>query len=222
MSEIDIEKKSGGVPWWAWLLGLLALAALIWYATAAMSAKPNVAAVGVDNGTLSTSNSAMATNTNSADTNMTGANVAPAMSADSNKSDVSMSNNAPGNSVAAVPSAKVITNILSVVDAKDPAALYNKPVKLLGAPVQAAGTKVFWIGPSFQQKMLVVTDANTNMNDMKTGVAQRDRVDIEGNIMEIKDFKDAKAKYNLDDNAITYLTNKKIMLMAININRDKN
>ena len=240
MSEIDIERKeSGGVPWWAWLLGLLALAAIIWYAT---SAKPNVAAVGVDNGALvadanlaDAGNSAMApiadanmadanmADANMADANMADLNAAPAMGADTNMADVSMSNSADDTStVPAASSGEAITNILSVVDAKDPASLYGKQVKLLGAPVQAAGTKLFWVGPSFEQKMLVVTDDSTKMNGITTGVAQRDRVDIEGTIMEIKDFQDAKAKYKLDDNAITYLTNKKLLLMATSVTRDKN
>ena len=236
MSEIDIERKgSGGVPWWAWLLGLLALAALIWYATAAMSAKPNVA-VGVDNGSMvaDAGNSAMIADANMADANMADANMmadsnmadlnaAPVMGTDTNAADVSMSNSAGGvSTVPAESSGKAITNILSVVDAKDPATLYNQKVELLGAPVQAAGSKVFWIGPSFEQKMLVVTDDSTNMNGINTGVAQRDRVDITGTIMEITDFNEAKSKYSLDDNAITYLTNKKIMLMATSVKRDKN
>ena len=233
MSEIDIERKgSGGVPWWAWLLGLLALAALIWYATAAMSAKPNVAAVGVNNGAMvadanmADGNMADSNTTDGnmmADSNMADLNAAPAMGTDTNTADVSMSNSAGDvSTVPAETSGKAITNILSVVDAKDPASLYNQKVELLGAPVQAAGTKVFWIGPSFEQKMLVVTDDSTNMNGINTEVAQRDRVDIEGTIMEITDFNDAKAKYNLDDSAITYLTNKKIMLMATSVKRDKN
>ena len=126
--------------------------------------------------------------------------------------------------VSTVPgvSTTAITNILSVVDAKDPAALYGKSVKLLGAPVQAAGQEVFWIGPSFAQKMLVVTDASTNMNGINTSVAQRDRVNIEGTIREITDFNEVKAKYKLNDNAITFLNNKKIMLMATSVKRDAN
>lgn len=111
---------------------------------------------------------------------------------------------------------------MSIVDAKDPATLYGKQVKLLGAPVQAAGPKVFWVGPSFTQKMLVVTDGSTNMNGINTEVAQRDRVNLEGTLMEIKDFDEAKTKYKLDDSAITFLTNKKIMLMATSIKRDQN
>ena len=238
MSEIDIERKeSGGVPWWAWLLGALLLAALIWYATAAMSAKPQVVAVGVgDNAALVTEadnsammaedNSAMMAEGNSAMADSNGAMVDgnDAM-ADSNSAmmDKSMSNSAEG--VSTVPSdssGEAITNILSVVDAKDPASLYGKKVELLGAPVQAAGEKVFWIGPSFEQKMLVVTDDSTNMNGINTGVAQRDRVDIEGQIMEITDFDDAKTKYNLDDDAVTFLTNKKVLLMATSVKRDQN
>lgn len=30
MARIPVEKKNGGTPWWAWLLGLLLLAGLIW------------------------------------------------------------------------------------------------------------------------------------------------------------------------------------------------
>lgn len=30
MARIPVEKKNGGTPWWAWLLGLLLLAAVIW------------------------------------------------------------------------------------------------------------------------------------------------------------------------------------------------
>lgn len=235
MSEIDIERKeSGGIPWWAWLLGLLALLALIWYVTAAMSAKPQVAAVGVDNGALvaDADPNAMATDTNmadanmdpamGADTNMADANMAPAMGADTNMDDMSMSNSADSNSTVPAISTAAITNILSVVDATEPTQLYGKQVRLKGAPVQAAGTDVFWVGPSFEQKILVVTDASTNMNGINTGVAQRDRVNIEGTVMEIKDFDEAKTKYKLDDDAITFLTNKKIMLMATSISRDKN
>ena len=262
MSEIDIEKKeSGGVPWWAWLLGLLALAALIWYATAAMSGKPvttatngntmmaadnsamatdnsamatdngamatdngvmaaNNGAMATDNGAMAANNGAMAANNSAMNAD---ANAAPAMGADTNAANMSMSNSGASNAaMPAAASGEAITDILKVVDAKEPAKFYGKQVKLLGAPVQAAGTKVFWIGPSFKQKMLVVTDAKTNMNGLNKGVAQADRVDIEGTLMEIKDFKDAKAKYNLDENAITYLTNKKMLLMASSINRDKN
>ncbi len=234
MSEIDIERKeSGGIPWWAWLLGLLALAALIWYIMAAMSAKPQVA-VGTDNTAMvaDADTNAMATDTNMADanmapvmgtdTNMVDTNMAPAMGADTNMADMSMSNSAENNSTVPAASGAVITNILSVVDAKDPAALYGQQVKLLGAPVQTAGTEVFWVGPSFEQKMLVVTDASTNMNGIDTGVAQRDRVNLEGTLMEITDFDAAKTKYKLDDSAITFLTNKKIMLMATSVKRDQN
>lgn len=70
--------------------------------------------------------------------------------------------------------------------------------------------------------MLVVTNPSTNMNGINTGVAQRDRLNIEGIIREITDFKDIKTKYKLDDNAITFLTSKKVMLMATIIKRDKN
>ena len=245
MSEIDIERKeSGGVPWWAWLLGALVLAALIWYATAAMSAKPGTepVAVGVDNTAMAVvpdgamdanvvgtdamdanmaDNSAMATNMDS-NAAMTNSAMVDGAMTNSAMVDASMSNSAPDNST--VPAAKVaaITNILSVVDAKEPKELYGKTVKLLGAPVQAAGKTVFWIGPSFAQKMLVVTDASTNMNGINTGVAQRDRVNIEGTLMEITDFDDAKTKYNLDGDAITFLTNKKMLLMATSVTRDKN
>lgn len=234
MSEIDIERKeSGGIPWWAWLLGLLALAALIWYIMAAMSAKPQVA-VGTDNTAMvaDADTSAMATDTNmadanmapvmGADTNMVDTNMAPAMGADTNMADMSMSNSAENNSTVPAASGAAITNILSVVDAKDPTTLYGKQVELLGAPVQAAGADVFWVGPSFKQKMLVVTDASTNMNGINTGVAQRDRVNVEGTIMEITDFDEAKTKYKLDNDAVTYLTNKKFLLMATSISRDKN
>ena len=243
MAEIDIEQKeSGGVPWWVWLLGALVLAGLIWVATSAMSAKPGDTAV------ATTDNSAMvADNTTDNSAMMADANVAPvagmdtntatdnaAMMADTNSAmanppmDTSMSNGAdgvstvPGVSTSPSTSMAAITNILSVVDAKDPTALYGKTVKLLGAPVQAAGKEVFWIGPSFEQKMLVVTDASTNMNGINTGVALRDRVDIEGTIREITDFNDAKTKYKLDDNAITFLTNKKYVLMANSVKRDAN
>lgn len=244
MSEVNIEKKdSGGVPWWAWLLGALILAALIWYATAAMSAKPGaqVAAVGdnsamvgvgdnsamadaavapladntamLDNSAMMT-NSAMATDTNAAPISDSNA----AMMTDANRAQT----NTPSDTVPATTNGKAITDILSIVDNKSPATLYGKNVQLLGAPVQVAGTKLFWIGPSFQQKMLVVTDAGTNMNGIATFPAQRDRVDVQGTIEEIKDFKDAKTKYNLDDNAITFLTNKKILLRATSVKIDKN
>ena len=253
MSEVNIEKKdSGGVPWWAWLLGALVLGALIWYATAAMSAKPGATtvaavdntamapAVADTNAAMTDTNSAMMTNTAmvpAADTNMAMmdnsammANAAPAMTdtnsammANSAMNDVSMSNSATGvSTVPATGSGKAITNILSIVDAKDPASLYNQKVELKGAPVQAAGTKMFWVGPSFEQKMLVVTDASTNMNGMNNLPAQRDRVDITGTLMEIKDFDAAKKKYDLDDSAVTFLTNKKLLLMATSVKRDKN
>ena len=231
MSEIDIERKeSGGVPWWVWLLGALLLAALIWYALAAMSAKPNVAVatndttIVADNDTMMADNTAVVAPVVGVDNTVMADN--SAMMTDANSAmmdDKSMSNSAPGvSTVPAEGSGEAITNILSIVDAKDPASLYGKQVQLLGAPVQAAGSDHFWIGPSFEQKMLVVTDGSTNMNGITTGVAQRDRVDIEGTLMEITDFNDAKTKYNLDDDAVTFLTQKKLLMMATNVKRDQN
>lgn len=246
MSEVNIEKKEGGVPWWAWLLGALLLAALIWYATAAMSAKPGVVpvAVGTDNSAMvaEVDNSAMAAENvveadgnaaMMADGNMAMSDTNSAMASDaeppvssSNAAMMSDENRAmadtPSDTVPAASTDKAITNILSIVDNKSPETLYNKNVQLLGAPVQTAGTKAFWIGPSFEQKMLVVTDEGTDMNGIAGGVAQRDRVDIQGQIEEIKDFDDAKTKYDLDDSAITFLTNKKILLRATSVKIDKN
>ncbi len=233
MSEIDIEKKeSGGIPWWLWLLGALILAGLIWYAIAGRNTSPTTAVATTDNSALVAD--ANATDVNAADSNMADVNSAMEPATDTNAMadanaatsngmmDQSMSNSAPGNSTVPSASNEAITNILSVVDAKDPAELYGKNVKLLGAPVQAAGTKAFWIGPSFEQKMLVVTDDATNMNGINTEIAQRDRVNIEGKIQQITDFADAKTKYNLDEDAVTFLTNKKILLMATSVSRDKN
>ncbi len=31
MAEVEIQRKQGGVPWWAWLLGVLAVAAILWW-----------------------------------------------------------------------------------------------------------------------------------------------------------------------------------------------
>ena len=233
MSEVNIEQKeTGGVPWWAWLLGALVLGALIWFATSTMSGRPaDQVAVGADNGALvaDADNSAMMADNSAmmADNSAMMADNSAMMAdnsamADTNaamSNDVSMSGNS---TVASAPTGEAITDILSIVDAREPSELYGKTVQLKGAPVQAAGTKVFWIGPSFEQKMLVVTDDSTNMNGINTGVKVEDRVDIEGTLMEISDFNDAKAKYKLDDDAITFLTNKKVLMMASSIKRDKN
>ena len=100
--------------------------------------------------------------------------------------------------------------------------LVGQKVDLIGAPVQAAGDgKVFWIGPGFEQKMLVVTDAATDMGGAVDGVKQAQRLNLTGEIREFTDFATAKTKYNLDDAAVTFLTNKKIYLHADKAMLDK-
>ncbi|MEN3971973.1 hypothetical protein WJS89_04765 [Sphingomicrobium sp. XHP0235] len=35
MAEIPVEKRSSGIPWWVWVLALLAIIALVWWLIAA-------------------------------------------------------------------------------------------------------------------------------------------------------------------------------------------
>jgi len=45
MAEVHIERKQGGVPWWAWLLGLLVLGLIVWAIVAATTGDRDQVAV---------------------------------------------------------------------------------------------------------------------------------------------------------------------------------
>lgn len=86
----------------------------------------------------------------------------------------------------------------------------GRSVEVRSAPVQAmAGTNSFWIGPSFEQKVLVVTDTTT-----MPGLSQSDRVHIVGTLRNAPEETDLVSRWGLDEDNVKELTRTNVYLDA--------
>lgn len=93
----------------------------------------------------------------------------------------------------------------------------GRSVELRSVPVQGmAGSNSFWVGPSFQQKMLVVADATT-----MPSLSQADRIHIVGTLTNAPEQSEMMNRWGLDEENVKELTRTNIYLDAREVQLDQ-
>lgn len=163
MAEIPIERK-GGLPWWAWLLGLLALLLLIIF----MMRGCDDRAVGVND-----NNNANGNRTSSGAMNANNANVSGASgNANAQVGGAGSANaNAQGSAQVNVVGGP-LTDIASFVSASDKASFVGRNAQLTGVEVQRVlSDRAFTVGPNRGQELYVILDDSLNSGGAEKRVA---------------------------------------------------
>ena len=133
MAEVQIERKEGGVPWWAWLLLILAVGFTLWWMTA-----------GRDRGTD------VATTPAVTDTTVTGASTtepggAPSVATDP-ATDTVLVIVPEGTPAGTMPKADAANPALPLAAMRaNPDAYFNKWVSGLATVTEVVSNKGFWI-----------------------------------------------------------------------------
>lgn len=126
-------------------------------------------------------------------------------------------NAAPGQSMpmdATAPPERIV-NLLPLFE-NGASSYVGRRVEILGAPVQlVSGQRVFWIGPSFNQKMPAV--ANTGVNF--SGIEQADRVNLVGTIRQAPSADVMQQQWGIQEENLKALTETDIYLDVTSMER---
>ncbi len=204
MARIPVERKRRGLPWWAWLLIALAIAALLWFLFELFNRDPNEAR----------------------DLNAeTPAEVAPGTGADATAPAAGAEANAPA--VTATPATgadanaptggELVTDMLIIVDAPDRASLVGRRVQFTNVTVQSVvGDKTFWIGPSKDKQLFVVLeeDQSAGSTEGQVDVNAGQTVTIIGEIRKLPSMEEARTQWGLSETNSAELEQQQIYLHA--------
>ncbi|WP_420605548.1 hypothetical protein [Novosphingopyxis sp.] len=154
MAEIPVEKKSGGIPWWVWLILALLIAALIWWFVA---------------------------NANDRDGDVADTDVVAEQPMDDSRMVDTTPTDANGSMTA---SGDTITSMATLTGAGAGAmsGMVGRQVSLQGVPVESLeGDMAFYIGDSPANRTLVVFDETPDVpKEKRTVVKAGSRVTFDG------------------------------------------
>ncbi len=168
MAEIPIERK-GGIPWWAWLLGLLALLLLL--ILLMRGCNDGAVVVNDNNANRAASNA----NTNA---NLNNANTGAGMSGNAN---------ANANSAQVNVNGGPLTDIATFVSATDRASFIGRSAQLTGVEVQRVlSDRAFTVGPRRGQEMYVILDDRLNSGgaEKKVVVKPGQKLTLSGSLVK--------------------------------------
>ena len=187
MARIPVERKRTGIPWWAWLLLALAVAALLWFLFDLFNRDP----------------------TEARDLNVEVPAVTAAPAGE-------QAGAAPAGEQAGAAAAP-ITDMLIIVDTPDKASLVGKRVQFTNVTVQSVvGDKTFWIGPSKDQQLFVVLeeDPSAGATEGQVDVNAGQTVTITGEIRKLPSMEEARSQWGLSEANTAELENQQVYLHA--------
>ncbi len=146
MARIPVERKRRGIPWWAWLLIALAIAALLWLLFELLDDdEPRDDLLPVTSATSAALDPVIGTAATATASAVPGLATGPAAAATTASDQL--------------PAGATITDPLLIINAADQPSLVGSRVQLESVPVQeVVGDVAFWVGPSQDEPLLVVLD----------------------------------------------------------------
>ncbi len=174
MAEIPIERK-GGIPWWAWLLGLLALLLLL----ILLMRGCNDRAVVVNDNNNSNANRVASNANANANANLNNANTGAGTSGNMN---------ANGSNPAQVNvNGGPLTDLATFVSATDRASFIGRSAQLTGVEVQRVlSDRAFTVGPRRGQELYVILDDRLNSGgaEKKVVVKPGQKLTLSGSLVK--------------------------------------
>ena len=192
MARIPVERKRRGIPWWAWLLIALAIAALLWMIFALVDDdEPRGDLLLLRPAASATSDPAAGTAAAGTTTTPDTLALPPAVAA-------------TATTASDQPAAgATITDPLQIITTPDQQSLIGRPVQLGGVPVQeVAGDAAFWVGPSQGEQLLVILDEVPTPNQPTEGrydINPGQTITIFGELRAFPGIAEAKEQWGVAD-----------------------
>ncbi len=201
MAQIPVQKKSG-FPWWAWLLiGLVALALLLWLLFALLGDEEEAA--------VAPEPTAAAVVAAPEPTEEPVPAVTPTVPAAAEQ----------GTETTAGASGP-ITDLTTIFEEQDKASLAGRQVNLQGetaAQVQSVvGDTTFWVGPSQGQQVFVALSEEQDSRGVEgmVDVNEGQTVRLTGEVKELPSMEQARQQFGLSDTNSAQLDNQEIYIDA--------
>jgi hypothetical protein len=201
------------MPWWAWLLIALAVAALLWLLFALFN---NDADEAVDPALVPVDSPAAGATIGSP---------SPAAGA-TNASPAAIASPTPDASPSAATTATLATGdtitdpALILIPVAERPALVGRPVLIETVPVQSVpGDRTFLVGPDQDQPLLVVLDEtqSAGQTEGQVDVNPGQTVSIVGQIQALPDMEEARQQWNLDDETLSQIEDDQVYVLATQV-----
>jgi hypothetical protein len=197
-NEIPVRRRGGGVPWWAWLLGLLLLALVAFWLLNNLGGNNNS---GSNNGTGNAGQTQAAGGANASGD--AGAGASGGAGGDAS-GDAGASGGAGGDGA--------ITDLAEISGASDGASVSGRAAELEGVTVQeVTGDVTFWVGESAEDRVFVRMDEEASGGEQGIQVREGQTLRITG---QVEDVPADTAAWELEEEDATALGEEPVYIAA--------
>lgn len=199
-NEIPVRRRGGGVPWWAWLLGLLLLGLLAFWLLSNLGGGNNNDNTGTGTGSAGQTQAAGGANASG--------------DAGAGASGETGGDNGAGASGGAGDDGGTgaITDLAEISGASDGASLSGREAELDGVTVQSVtGDVTFWVGESAEDRVFVRMDEEASGGEQGIQVREGQTLRITG---QVEDVPADTAAWELQDEDATALGEEPVYIAA--------
>ena len=207
-NEIPVRRRGGGVPWWAWLLGLALLALLAFWLLSNLGGNNDS---GSNNGTGGAGQTQAAGGGGSSDD---GAAASGGVGGDGGEGGEASGDAGAGASGGAGGDGGTgaITDLAEISGASDGGAVSGRATELDGVTVQSVtGDVTFWVGESAEDRVFVRMDEEASGGEQGIQIREGQTLRITG---QVDDVPDDTAELDLSEEDATALGEEPVYIAA--------
>jgi hypothetical protein len=204
-NEIPVRRRGGGVPWWAWLLGLLLLGLLAFWLLNNLG--------GGNNNNSGTGTGSAGQTQAAGGANASGDAGAGASSGTGGDNGAGASGDAGASGGAGGDGGTgAITDLAEISGASDGASVSGRAAELDGVTVQSVtGDVTFWVGESAEDRVFVRMDEEASGGEQGIQVREGQTLRITG---QVEDVPADTAAWELEDEDATALGEEPVYIAA--------